>query len=131
MLKTGELLNKSRSSIKRIQCLVEAEQLFFLDKLTHTDQRYFKKTANTLNKMWQTDGGEEVSRPSFVAICISLVDSHRESLPDNETKVRTTCDRLEGMLFTLYKHFDPELTDDEATKIGERIANEYQSACAA
>ena len=131
MLETGDLQSKSRSSINRIKGLIEAEQLFFLEKNTYADVRYFNEVANKLHKMWQTNGGEDVTRPAFVAICISLIDSHRESLPENATRVRAVCDKLEGMLFTLYKHFDPDCEDSEASAIGERIANEYRAACAA
>lgn len=126
---TGCLTSKSRGSLSRIMARVDAETAA-LGPMTPADARHFRVVAARLQDMWDNDT-EETSRPAFVSICLSLLADYRAGLPRGADRARAACADLEAMLFTLYKHFDPDLEDTTAMNQGERIAKEFSTAALA
>lgn len=99
-----------------------------LGAITATDSRELTRIANNLRSQWSQDD-DLVTRCGFVAICMAIVDSHKQTLPKSAYKVRANLDWLEERLYTLYKHFDEEEKDYESMNEGEQIAREYIAAC--
>ena len=128
MLQTGQLEKKSRDSLRRITARVE-QMIEHLGQPTPTDARAFRESADRLNAAWNGDEAP-ISRPAFVSIAMCAVADQVKALPRKAVKARKEFLELEGMLFTLYKHFDPDVEDTEAMDEGEEIANEYQRLAA-
>ena len=129
MTTTGKLTSKSRASLGRILARVGSE-IDALGPATAADARAFTATRDRLVSTWT---GDEVamSRPAFVCVALALVADHRATLPKTATATRATCAALEGMLFTLYRHFDPDMADTKSMNQGEQIALEYRAVVAA
>lgn len=124
MLATGDLMKKSRESLYRILAHSQREMDSF-GPLTTADKDHFRRIAAKLREAW---AGEDapVSRPAFVSIGLTLLADHRANLPKGATRTRKACARLEGLLMTLYLHFDPDLADLDAMRQGETVAREFQ-----
>lgn len=129
MLSTGGLQKKSRDSLQRILNRVERE-MESLGPINENDARHLRRAGEALRESWAVNGEEQLSRPAFVTIAMALMADHRAELPPRAKKARRTCADLEGMLFTLYQHFDPGLTDRTAMDIGADIAAEYRQTIA-
>lgn len=120
---------KTRESLRRIErrttSMIEA-----LGQPTRSDYAHFAKAADKLRSTW-TDENPRHSQAAFVAIGLSLVADQRAEIPRKAAQVRKEFADLEGMLATLYKHFDPDYEDMAATNEGEAVANEYRMLVAA
>lgn len=120
---------KTQLSLERIERKVTG-MLEALGEPTVTDWAYFTKAANRLRAKW--DGEDEGhTYAAFVAIALTLVADQCALIPPKAVKVRKEFSDLEGMLATLYGHFDPELENMAASKEGEGVADEYRKLVAA
>jgi len=124
MKEHGNIPDKSRKSIDRI--INKANGLMAgLGTVTPADARHFYRAAEKLRK----DDQEYVSQAAFVGIALASVADTVRDIPQKAT-ARAEYEQLEGMLFTLYRHFDPSVEDNEAADTGEAIAQEYRALVA-
>lgn len=120
---------KTKQSIARIEARTST-MLEALGKPTYADMRAFGDAARKLRTAWNGEG-ENCTPAAFVAISLALVADCRAAIPAKAARVREEFATLEGMLATLYQHFDPEMTDAHAADEGESIATEYRAIVAA
>lgn len=123
------MARKTRASLSRIRART-TEMMRACGEMTEADARYFSRAANKLVAAWQHDGDRGYTPEAFVAIGLTLVADQCAAIPKTATQVRKSFTDLEGMLATLYSHFDPDLKDHEASKQGEAVANEYRALVA-
>ncbi|XXJ19880.1 hypothetical protein ACR42D_10115 [Desulfovibrio caledoniensis] len=121
---------KTRASLARIRAKATA-MLRACGEITEADARYFRECVDKLLAAWSGDGNTRHTPAAFVAIGLTLVADQVAAIPTKAAKVRADFQSLEGMLATLYSHFDPDLKDLAASKEGESIANDYQALVAA
>lgn len=120
---------KTRGSLERIEAKVSL-MLPAMGPLTAADIRYFSSAAAKLRAAW-TDEGDNYTPAAFVAIALTLIADQCAMIPAKAASVRRDFADLEGMLSTLYRHFDPDMTDTEANATGEAVAVEYRALVAA
>ncbi|WP_018123870.1 hypothetical protein [Desulfovibrio oxyclinae] len=120
---------KTRESLRRIERRVTA-MIEALGQPTRSDQACFARAADKLNSAWVDEGGGH-SQAAFVAIGLALVAEQRAEIPAKAAKARQEFADLEGMLATLYRHFDPDYEDMVASDEGEAVAREYRQLVAA
>jgi hypothetical protein len=125
----SQYASKTRSSLARIEAKASA-MLAALGFPTASDQRVFRAAATRLTAAWTEEGGRHTPA-AFVAIALTLVADQRAAIPPKAARVRKEFADLEGMLATLYRHFDPDMEDDAASTEGEAVANEYRALVAA
>ncbi|GFM38280.1 hypothetical protein [Desulfovibrio psychrotolerans] len=118
----ARLASKSVQSIKRILARVEAE-MDALGTLDASDNRYMIEVGDKLRAAWSDD--EQLTRPTFISVALAMVVEHKDRLPHNATQARAMYDALEGMLSTLYNHFDPDLSALPDMNHGEALAHEF------
>jgi hypothetical protein len=124
------LESKTRACLSRINAK-STEMMRTCGDLTAADHRYFIQCADKLRSAWDNDGDQMHTPSAFVSIALTLVADQVAAIPAKATKVRREFATLEGMLATLYSHFDPEFADTTASKQGEAVANDYRALVAA
>jgi len=123
------LKSKTRKSLSRIETKCTVMLAAFTD-FTAADHRYFVQCANNLYRAWEKDEDTHSYR-AFVNIGMTLVADQVAALPATAAGVRREFQELEGMIFTLYQHFDPEVEDVQAMGEGEAVALDFQKLVAA
>jgi len=120
----------TRSSIARIEKRC-TEMIDKLGEPTITDIMTFKRAGDRLRNTWKEEDSSNHTPAAFVAIGMTLVADQLALIPKKALFARQCFETLEGMLCTLYKHFDPEMEDMKASKEGELVAAEYKLLVAA
>jgi hypothetical protein len=123
------LESKTRKSLARLEAKCTA-MLDAFTEFTTADHRYFVQCADNLYRAWEKDE-ETHSYKAFVNIGMTLVADQVAAIPAKAESVRREFQDLEGMLFTLYQHFDPEVEDSQAMNEGEAVAQDFQNLVAA
>ena len=121
---------KTRKALDRIEGRVSG-MLDALGRLTAADSRYFIVAAHNLRTAWTSPDGDRYTPAAYVAIALTLVADQFSAIPPRAEHARREFATLEGMIATLYQHFDPEMQDNAASEAGERVAEQYRHLTAA
>jgi len=120
-----EWQSKTRKQLKRIKQDV-SDMISGYGYPTVSDWMVFKRAANRLSFGWSEHDGSKHGPAAFVCIAITLVADQVSLIPKKAKYTRAPFERLEGMLATLYRHFDPDYEDGVSSMQGEAVAKEYR-----